>query len=151
MSHLSAEAKHAILLEYSPRSRTHSFSALARRHSVSGGSKTVCRWHQRWDGSAASLQEKQRSGRPRKLSSGQVQQYVRRPILAANRAHRPVSYTQLLPSVQAATDPQLSLRTLQRYGKDNLRIKSKATKKRTAVESESPQHTGSSRVQLVEL
>jgi transposase len=139
MSHLSADAKHAILLEYSPRSRTHSFSALARRHSVSGGSGTVSRWYQQWDGSAASLQEKQRSGRPRKLDSRQVQQHVRKPVLAANRAHRPISYTQLLPSVQARTGSQLSLRTLQRYGKEELRVKSKATKKRTAVESESPQ------------
>jgi len=151
MSHLSADAKHAILLEYAPRSRTRSFSALARRHSVSGGSRTVSRWHQRWNGSAASLQEQQRSGRPRKLNSRQVQQHVRRPILAANRKHRPVSYTQLLPSVQAATATQLSLRTLRRYGKEELRVKSKATKKRTAVESESPQHTGSGWLHLSEL
>lgn len=138
MPQLSADTKHAILLEYSPRSRTNSFAALARRHSIPGGAGVVRHWHDRWDGSAASLQEKQRSGRPRKLSSRQVQQHVRKPILAANRAHRPVSYTQLLPSVQAATGSELSLRTLQRYGKEELRVKSKATKKRTAVESESP-------------
>jgi hypothetical protein len=111
----------------------------------------VQQWHQRWDGSAASLQDKQRSGRPRKLSSRQVQQHVRKPILAANRKHRPISYTQLLPSVQAATGSQLSLPTLRRYGKEELRIKSKATKKRTAVESESQQHTHSGWVHLNEL
>ena len=74
-----------------------------------------------------------------------------KPILAANRKHRPISYTQLLPSVQAATGSQLSLRTLQRYGKEELQVKSKATKKRTAVESESSQHTDSGWVRLSEL
>jgi hypothetical protein len=58
---------------------------------------------------------------------------------------------QLLPSVQAATGSQLSLPTLRRYGKEELRIKSKATKKRTAVESESQQHTHSGWVHLNEL
>src|SRR6185312_12901126 len=50
MPHLSAEAKHHILLEYSPRSPTHSLSALAARHSIAGGERTVRNWLQRWDG-----------------------------------------------------------------------------------------------------
>ena len=108
-------------------------------------------WHDRWDGSAISLKRRAGSGRPRKLSSRQAQQHIRKPILAANRKHRPISYTQLLPSVQAATASQLSLRTLRRYGKEELRVKSKATKKRTAVESESPQHSNSGWVYLSEL
>jgi hypothetical protein len=146
MPHLSADAKHAILFEYSPRSPTHSFSALARRHSIPGGADVIRHWHDRWDGSAASLKRNAGTGKERALSSRQVEQHVRKPILAANRKHRPISYTQLLPSVQAATGSQLSLRTLQRYGKEELRIKNKATKKRTAVESESPHHTDSGRM-----
>ena len=108
-------------------------------------------WHDRWDGSAASLKRNAGTGKERALSSRQVQQHIRKPILTANRKHRPISYTQLLPSVQAATGSQLSLRTLQRYGKEELRVKSKATKKRTAVESESPQHTAFGWVHLNEL
>lgn len=134
MPHLSADAKHAILLEYSPRSATHSFAALAQRHGVEGGWRVVKRWHERWDATARSLEEKPRSGRPHTLSSAQVQQHVRAPILAANREHRAISYTQLLPSVQRATGTELTLRTLQRYGKKELGARNKHTTKRTRDE-----------------
>jgi transposase len=136
MPHITAEAKHHILLEYQPRSTTHSFAALARKHNIAGGESTVRRWHQRWNGSAASLQEKKRSGRPRLLSRAQVSRYVRAPILAANRAHRAIHYSTLLPSVQAKSHTQVSLRSLQRYGQQELGVKQKHSKKRTADESE---------------
>jgi transposase len=136
MSHLSAEVKHHILLEYSPRSPTHSFSALAARHAIPGGRQTVQQWHARWDGTARSLERRVGSGRERTLSSRQVQQHVRAPILRANRAHRVVHYTQLLPSVRQKSGTEVSLRTLQRYGREELGAKQKHTKKRTAEESE---------------
>lgn len=136
MPHVSAETKHSILLEYSPRSPTHSFAALAARHGVCGGKSTVARWHQQWDGTARSLQRKAGSGKQRLLSRAQVSRHIRAPILAANRAHRAISYTQLLPSVRAKTGVELSLRTLRRYGKVEQGAKHKHTKKRTAAESE---------------
>jgi len=136
MSHFTAEAKHAILLEYSPHSHTHSFAALAARHGVGGGKSTLAYWHRQWDGTARSLQRKAGSGRPRALSRAQVSRHVRAPILAANRAQRAVSYTQLLPAVTAAAGKQLSVRTLRRYGKEELGAQAKHTKKRTAAESE---------------
>lgn len=134
MPHLSAEAKHHILLEYAPHDASHGFTALARRHAVKGGADVVRRWHQRWDGTAASLERKAGSGKPRALSTAEVHQHVRDPILAANRAHSAVHYSTLLPSVQEETGVELSLRTLQRYGKEELGAKQKHTKKRTAAE-----------------
>ncbi len=136
MPQLSAEAKHHILLEYAPHDTARSFAALARRHAVKGGHETVRRWWLRWNGSAASLQAKPRSGRPRLLSGAQVRQHVRAPILAANRAHRTIHYPDLLPRVRAATGKQLTLRTLQDYGERELGAKQKHSKKRTAEESE---------------
>ena len=136
MPHLRAETKHAILLEYTPRSPSHSFVALAQRHGIAGGAKVLQRWHARWDGTAASLQEGKSSGRARALSGAEVSRHVRAPILAANRAHRAIHYTELLPRVQAATGKQLSLRSLQRYGEKELEARDKRTKKRTADESE---------------
>jgi hypothetical protein len=65
MPHLDANTKHAILLEYQPHTRTHSFAALARRHGVAGGSEVIRRWHSRWDGTAVSLKEGKSTGRPR--------------------------------------------------------------------------------------
>jgi len=136
MSHLSAEAKHHILLEYAAHDTTRSFAALARRHGIKGGWRVLQRWHQRWDGTPASLQEQPRSGRPRVLSRAQISRHVRAPILAANRAHRAISYTQLLPDVRQKTGIDVSLRSLQRYGKEELGARDKHTKKRTADESE---------------
>lgn len=136
MSHLSADTKHHILLEYAAGDSTRSFAELARRHGVKGGRDVVRRWHQRWNGTPASLQRKQGTGKARILSEAQVTRLVRQPLLAANRAHRSVHYTQLLPTVRQKSGNQLSLRTLRRYGKEELGAKEKHTKKRTADESE---------------
>jgi transposase len=136
MPHFSADTKHAILLEYQPHSATHGFPALAARHDVKGGTRTVQRWHSRWDGTPSSLQHSEGAGRPRALSRAQVSRHVRAPILAANRAHRAVHYTTLLPRVQAATGAAVSIQTLRRYGKEELGAKQQHTKKRTADESE---------------
>lgn len=136
MPHLTATAKHAILLEYAPRSSTHSFAALARRHSVKGGWRTIKNWHDRWDGTVQSLEREQGSGRPRILSSREVQQHIHAPILAANREHRAIHYTDLKQPIQQATGKNPSLRTIQRYGEKELEAKKKHTKKRTATESE---------------
>lgn len=136
MSQLNADTKHHILLEYAADDRARSFAALAERHAVKGGARVVRRWHQRWNGTPASLQHKKGAGRPRILSKAQVTRLVRVPVLAANRAHRAVHYTQLLPAVRKKTGKKLSIQTLRRYGKEQLGAKEKHTKKRTADESE---------------
>ena len=136
MKQLSAEAKHHILLEYTPHDTTRSFAALARRHGIGGRARTVQRWHQRWNGTAASLKHKAVVGRPRALSRTAVQQYVAAPIRRSNRACRAVKYTTLLPQVQAATGVELSVQTLRRYGKEECGARSTRGKKRTAAESE---------------
>lgn len=136
MKQLSDETKHAILLEYQPHSPTHGFAALAARHSIAGGRKTVERWHSRWNGTPASLKHQSGAGRPHALSKAEVSRHVRAPILAANRAHRAVHYTDLLPSVQQKTGKDVSLRSVQRYGKQELGARDKHSKKRTAQESQ---------------
>jgi transposase len=136
MPHLDAATKHHILLDYSPHSRNHSLATLAARHGIAGGKGTLSRWLARWDGTPRSLEEKKRSGRPRKLSKAEVSRHVRAPILAANRAHHAVSYPQLLSSVKAKTGKELALRTLQHYGQQELGAKLKRTKKKTATERE---------------
>ncbi len=136
MSHLPAIVKHHILLEYRPDHDTHSFHALALRHGIAGGGRTVQRWHERWTGDAASLERKEGTGSAPILTRVEVSRHVRAPILAANRAHRAIHYTDLLPSVQQKTGKEVALRTLQRYGHDELDARNKSTKKRTAAESE---------------
>ena len=134
MKHLTAEAKHAILLEYTPHTHTHSFAALARRHSIKGGRRVLQRWHERWNGTPQSLKEESRSGRPRRLSRGDVQRDVAGPILRANRSHTSVHYSAVVTEVREKTGAEIPLRTVQRYGKEELGVRQRRGKKRTAEE-----------------
>lgn len=136
MSAFSPQQKHIILTHYQAGVRGAGFDALARRFCVQGGGETIRYWHSKWNGTPHSLEDKKRSGRPRRLSSREVQQHVRAPILRANRSHRAVHYTSLLTSVKEKTGKQIALRTLQDYGKKELGIKKRRGKKRTAEECE---------------
>ena len=95
MPHLSAEAKHHILLEYDPYNRYRSFAALARKHNVAGGRETVERWFHRWDRTPSSLEECPRTGRPRVLSVDDVHELVAPIIRRANRENRVIDYAQV--------------------------------------------------------
>lgn len=143
MKHLSPQHKHSILLEYRARSSAHSFAALAARHGIEGGGIIIQRWYQRWDGTATSLEEKHRTGRPRILSTQQVQQYVAPVIRSNNRHAQRVRYSDIHSAVEARTNTHMSLRTLQHYGKEELGAHKTHGKKRTADESQSThtQHT----------
>lgn len=134
MPHLTAEAKHHILLEYQPRSSTHNFAALARRHNISGGWRTIANWHSRWNGTLQSLQRQQGSGRPHTLTPAEVSRHIRAPILAANRAHRAIHYPDIWRQVQTKTGKTIALRTIRHYGKETLAIKERTTRKRTQAE-----------------
>jgi transposase len=135
MSQLNATAKHHILLEYSPCTATHSFSALATRHNIAGGERTVRRWHKQWDGTVESLQHKKGAGRPHIMEEEDVEKYVATPIRRANRAHKRVNYRKVLDDITNKTDLQPSYRTVRRYGKDELKGKKTRGVKRTAEES----------------
>jgi flagellar hook protein FlgE len=134
MKQFTPELKHHILQQYRPYTRAGSFEALARRYAVEGGGSTIQKWHSNWNGTAASLKRKAVSGRPRKLSTAQVNRHIQTRIVAANRRSQAVHYPALLPAVQAATRSNLALRTLQRYGQE-AGVKQKRAKKRKADES----------------
>ncbi len=132
--HFTAQQKHNILTHYRAGVRGAGFHALARRFDVRGGGELVRLWYGQWDGTPKSLQDKPRSGRPRVLSTAQVQQHVRAPILRANRLYHQVRYSKLLPQVQANTGKQVGLSTMRRYGKQELGARSTRGKKRAADE-----------------
>jgi hypothetical protein len=137
MTHLTPQHKHSILLEYQPRSRHHGFAALARRHGIKGGKQVLIKWHAAWNGTAASLEERRRSGRPRILSAREVKKYVAPPIRAKNRKAQAVHYTDVQPVVNKRTGKDASLRTIERYGLEELHGHCTRGKKRTAEESKS--------------
>jgi transposase len=136
MKQFTPEQKHEILLEYSPRTTTHNFAALAHRHAVAGGGRTIQNWFARWDGSAASLQHAKGAGRPRSLTTEEVQRHITAPIRRKNRAHVPIHYSELQPALQQRTGKQVSSRTIRRYGKEEAGGCCKHGKKRTAEERE---------------
>jgi hypothetical protein len=135
-SHYSAEFKQEVLSHYHERQRGSGFGALATRFQVPGGKGTISRWFNQWDGTIASLQQHPSVGRPSILQPAEIKQHIGTAVQSHNRHHQSIHYTDLLQPVRAATHTSLSLRTLQRYGKETLHIKSKATKKRTERECE---------------
>jgi transposase len=141
MKQFTPEQKHEILLEYSARSHTHSFRALADRHAVPGGAEVVRRWYLRWNRTAVSLQHAKGAGRPRSLTAEEVQRHITAPIRRRNRAHQPVHYSELQPAVEQCTGKKVSSRTIRRYGKEEARGRLTRGKKRTAEECASEQGT----------
>jgi transposase len=132
----TAQHKHSILTHYRAGERGAGFAALARRFAVQGGAGVIQRWHERWDGTARSLETRKRSGRPRALSSEEVQQHVRAPILRANREHCAVHYPKLHAALVDKTGKQVSIQTVRRIGHEKLGARQRRGKKRTADESE---------------
>lgn len=128
------QLKQFILTKYRPNCRGKGFHALAQQYGIKGGGQTIKNWYDRWDGTAASLEHKRGAGRPTILSSEEVKQYITTPIKKKNRKSEPVHYTDLLRPLQEKTGKKVSLRTIQRYGKENEGINSRNTKKRTAHE-----------------
>jgi transposase len=135
MPQLSAQQKHDILIHCESRPQGVSEVAIAALHGATVSRATIWNWRQRWNHTPQSLEHAAVAGRPSTLTPLEISRHVRTPILAANRTHHAVSYTKLLPQVKRKTGKELSLRTLQRTGKEKLGVEAKHTKKRTADES----------------
>jgi hypothetical protein len=141
MPQLTAQQKHDILIHCRSRRSGDSEVDVATQHGANVTRQTMWNWRCQWDGSACSLKHKAGAGRPRTLTRAEVSRHVRAPILAANREHQPASYTRILDQVRQKTRKNFSLRTLQRMGRKELRIKCKATVKRTRTECQYIQTT----------
>lgn len=136
MKHLTAQQKHDILTHCESRRADQTECDVAALHGVTVDRATIWRWRSRWDRTPQSLEHAPTSGRPRTLTPAEISRHVRAPILAANRAHRAVSYTKLLPEVRRKTGKSIALRTLQQIGKEQLNATKRHTRKRTADERE---------------
>jgi transposase len=135
MPHLTAQQKHDILKLYSPYDRSNTFEALAQQYNIKGGARVVQNWYHQWTGSPKSLERKRGSGRAKSLTSRQVKDLMQIPIRNKNRASVPIHYPEIHSSIIEKTGKTISLRTVQRMGKEKLGAKQKRTNKRTAVES----------------
>jgi hypothetical protein len=136
MKQPTPEQKHSILTHYTQRRKGETLTQILALHDVVASRRSVEKWRQRWNGTISSLQHRAASGRPRVLSKAQVLRHVAAPIRNANRAARAVRYPKLLPQVRAESHSNVSLRTLQRYGRDEGGGRKTRGKKRTADECE---------------
>jgi hypothetical protein len=80
------------------------------------------------------LKHKNGAGRHRILNPSEVTRYIRQPIARKNRSHRAVHYTDLFHRVRENSGREVSLRTIQRYGKEDAKVKMRRTKKCTVDE-----------------
>jgi transposase len=142
MPHLTAQHKHDILIHCESRRADQTEADVAALHGAAVTRETIWRWRRRWNRTPQSLGHASVSGRPRILTPSEVSRHVRAPILAANRAHRAMSYTTLLPEVQRKTGKKIALRTLQRTGKEQLGATFKHRIKRTREERQYTQTYG---------
>jgi hypothetical protein len=115
--------------------------SLSQQYNIKGGSKTMSRWLQQWDGSPESLERREGSGRHTILTPQEVKDTIQLPIRNKNRSFKLVHYTDLLPSVTQKTGKEISVETIRRIGREQLGVKQKRTKKRTAQERKQTQHT----------
>lgn len=134
MTKYTPNFKHKILMEYRRGDRGASFSVLARRHKIKGGKKAIQYWYSQWKGTPNSLERRKGSGRKFILTPSQVDQYINKPILKKNKKHQAVSYPELMDTLHENSPSNISLRTVQRYGKQWVGIQCKTTIPRTLDE-----------------
>lgn len=140
----SAEQQHHILTQYCAHSRSDSYRALSRRYGLSSNGVTINRWMKRWDGTVASLTQRQRPGRPRLLTPRQVHNYIRQPITAANRRRTCINYSVVHQQLSRHVTVHVSRRTVRRYGKEQCGVKQKRTQARSPHERSHLHTTGCS-------
>jgi transposase len=126
--------KHTILTQYIRNVRGCGFHSLASRFSIKGGGNTIKYWYSKWNNTIQSLEERKREGRPRLLNKSQVNHLIRTPIRNKNRSSTSIHYTQLHSTIQSKIGKSIDISTIRRYGKRDLGIKLKHTKKRTRDE-----------------
>lgn len=134
MSRYPTPFKHRISTQYQPNCHGYGFKALAKQYGIRGGGPTIKYWYDHWDGTAGSLEPKPSTGRPSILSSREIKQYIGTLIKRKNRTPEAVHYTELIDTLHEKTGKEVSLRTIQRYGREREGIKEKRTKKRTRQE-----------------
>lgn len=129
MGKYSPNFKQNILTQYAPNQHQNGFHSLATRYKIPGGASTIKRWYDRWNGSIESLNRKASSGRKPILNTQQIKQYIGNIVKKKNQNHQHINYYTIQQQIKQKTNKSISLRTVQRYGKEKLGIKKRRTKK----------------------
>ena len=130
----SKDFKERVVKYYHDHRSSFSFTDVAKLFGVAGGRMTVSRWYKQFLSYKKQVKTKERTGRPTLWSRAQMNKFITRKIKSKNRLHEPIHYTTLQQEMKEESEGKLSLRTIQRYGKEKLGIKNKPTITRTAQE-----------------
>lgn len=123
----STDLMQHILTQHTADPHNNSLRALSRRYHLTSNGSTIKKWMQRWNGTATSLAERKKKGRPCILTPLQIHNHIHQPIVAANRAHRRIDYRTVHRRMLRDTPLRVSLRTMQRYGLRRGDIRSQRT------------------------
>jgi transposase len=131
-STVSLDKKQQILEEYQPGVRGKGFLALAKRHSIESGPKTIRNWYQKWDGTKESL-EKESGGDRRSILSDKEKKTHILGFIAKRAKKDPADYREVQENVESKTGKQMAIKSIRRIGKE-LGVTSKKTKRKTPIE-----------------
>ena len=134
MKQLTPEVKHSILSHYTSPNNRDTLSSILSLHDIRASRQSVNNWKNQWDGTIESLKHKSVSGRPHILDQRELTRYVETPIREANQSSVPIRYTSIANSIRQKLNKNISDRTIQRYGKEELGGKMGRGKKRSADE-----------------
>lgn len=123
----SADTKHHILRQYKRDVRGCGFRALALKHGVPNGARTLEYWYSKWDGTPASLEKQTTSHKRRRLDPQQVQQNIRGYVETMNKQGDQVIYADVKEHVEEETAQPIAYSTLTRYGYNEAHVSYKRT------------------------
>ena len=134
MAHLPASYRHKILQHYRASEYGSGFDALAERFAIDGGGSVIRDWYLQWDGTKESLERRAGSGRARLLSPRKAKRSILGVIQKQRRKHKAVLYTDVYTEVVKRSGVKLSLRSVQRYGRRDFKIRCRKSVKRSPQE-----------------
>ena len=120
----TASFEQKILEEYRPEVHGSGFKSVAKRFKIKDDHQLIKSWYRQWDGSVQSLHVKQRTDRPRKLTTEEMKRYILNFVETMNDPDKPVNYKMVQAHVQASLNRKGPLAAMKRYGRMEYGIKS---------------------------
>jgi transposase len=134
-SYYSPQLKQLVVDKFLSSQPKKSFRKIEREFEVGNGNgKTVGRWVKQYNGNIFSLMPIEHKGRPTNLTKHQVNFHIKNKIDKKNKRARPINYSTLYDSLPKKIRKQISLRQVQRIGRETLKGRKQKCVKRTLDE-----------------
>jgi hypothetical protein len=131
----SDDVKKLILNEYKSSKRKTSLRQLEKHYKIGcGNGATIRYWLLQSKHNKSKLKVKENKKRPRILTKHEINIYVKQKIDKCNVNSEPINYVSLYRELPTKIKRKISLRSIQRYGKNILHAKPKQVVTRTLHE-----------------